>query len=81
MKIKALYKADLRFEDCPVFELEASSLDFVMVKDRDMRYSYHAVITDPNFIVFTGKGASFTEMSKRKLKGYIKQLKKEKPRL
>lgn len=53
---RAIYIGDVRFNECPVFELNQEGTDFVMLKDTIFKYSKEVVYEDDDFIVFTVKG-------------------------
>lgn len=52
---RAIYIGDVRFNECPVFELNQEGTDFVMLKDTIFKYPKEAVYGDDDFIVFTVK--------------------------
>ncbi|PAB57377.1 hypothetical protein [Anaeromicrobium sediminis] len=52
-KIRAIYIGDVRFEECPVFELDEEIGYFVMLKDKDFRYEKDCVYEDDDFLIFT----------------------------
>ena len=51
-KLRAIYKGDVRFDSCPVFELNHRTDNFEMLKDKECFYSREAVYSDPDFILF-----------------------------
>lgn len=50
-KIRAIYIGDVRFNECPVFELNEKTHYFEMIKDREFRYEKECV-EDSDFIIF-----------------------------
>lgn len=52
LKIRAIYIGDVRFDSCPVFELNTETNQFVMLSDNDFRYDDLAVYDDKDFLVF-----------------------------
>lgn len=51
-KIRAIYVGDVRFNNCPVFELNVDSNQFVMLSDDMFRYDKELVMEDEDFYVF-----------------------------
>ena len=51
-KLRAIYIGDVRFDTCPVFELNHRTDNFEMLKDTEFAYSREAVYSDPDFILF-----------------------------
>ena len=49
---RAIYIGDIRFDDCPVFELDEEDGYFKILGDPDFRYTKEAVESDKNFIRF-----------------------------
>ena len=52
---RAIYIGDLRFNECPVFELNQEGTDFVMLEDTNFKYPKETVYEDNDFIIFTVK--------------------------
>ena len=52
LKIRAIYIGDVRFDNCPVFELNTETNQFVMLSDNDFKYDDLAVYDDKDFLVF-----------------------------
>lgn len=51
-KIRAIYIGDVRFDTCPVFELNQKTGWFEMLEDRSFRYEKDVVDNDDEFLVF-----------------------------
>lgn len=51
-KIRAIYIGDVRFEQCPVFELNEETNCFEMVVDKEFRYEKECVEEDSDFLIF-----------------------------
>ncbi|MGE5329839.1 MAG: hypothetical protein ACM3UU_12095 [Ignavibacteriales bacterium] len=51
-KVRAIFIGDVRFDECPVFELNEQNGYFEMLKDKDFRYEKQYVIEDKDFITF-----------------------------
>jgi uncharacterized protein YlaN (UPF0358 family) len=51
-KLRAIYIGDVRFEECPVFELNKETDHFEMLKDKDFRYPRECVEEDKDFLIF-----------------------------
>lgn len=51
-KIRAVFIGDVRFDQCPVFELNAETDYFEMVIDKEIRYEKVVVEEDEDFLVF-----------------------------
>lgn len=51
-KIRAIYIGDVRFDQCPVFELNKGTGYFEMLIDRACIYEKECVYEDHDFIVF-----------------------------
>lgn len=62
---RAIYIGDVRFNECPVFELNQEGTDFVMLKDTIFKYSKEVVYEDDDFIVFTVKGDTVYPKNKK----------------
>ena len=51
-KIRAIFIADVRFDQCPVFELNPDTNYFEMLTDKEFRYAKELVEEDDDFLVF-----------------------------
>lgn len=51
-KIRAIFVGDVRFDHCPVFELNVETNYFEMLIDKEFRYEKEVVEEDNNFLVF-----------------------------
>lgn len=51
-KIRAIYTGDVRFDLCPVFELDFETNYFVMIKDNEFKYGNECVYEDRDFLIF-----------------------------
>ncbi|TKI47878.1 hypothetical protein [Lysinibacillus tabacifolii] len=51
-KIRAIYIGDVRFDQCPVFELNVETNYFEMLIDKEFRYEKEVVEEDHDFLVF-----------------------------
>lgn len=51
-KIRAIYIGDVRFEQCPVFELNEETNCFEMVVDKEFTYEKECVEEDSDFLIF-----------------------------
>lgn len=51
-KIRAIYIGDIRFNQCPVFELNLDTNYFEMLTDKEFRYEKEVVEKDDDFLVF-----------------------------
>lgn len=51
-KIRAIYIGDVRFDRCPVFELNMNTNYFEMLTDKEYRYEKEVVEEDDEFLVF-----------------------------
>lgn len=51
-KIRAIYIGDVRFDRCPVFELNMDTNYFEMLTDKEYRYEKEVVEEDDEFLVF-----------------------------
>ena len=49
IKIRA---GDVRFDFCPVFELDEDTEEFIMLSDKEFRYDKDVVYEDEDFLVF-----------------------------
>ncbi|MCX7923117.1 MAG: hypothetical protein N3B21_14065 [Clostridia bacterium] len=52
-KIRAIYIGDVRYNECPVFELNSDTGWFEMLKDKEFRYEKDCVYEDNDFIIFS----------------------------
>lgn len=52
VKIRAIYIGDMRFDFCPVFELDEDTEEFAMLSDKEFRYGKAVVYEDEDFLVF-----------------------------
>ncbi|WP_427137937.1 hypothetical protein [Psychrobacillus psychrodurans] len=50
-KIRAIYIGDVRFDQCPVFELNTETNYFEII-DKEMRYEKEVVEEDDDFLIF-----------------------------
>lgn len=51
-KTRAMYIGDIRFEQCPVFELNEETNYFEMLVDKELRYEKEVVENDDEFLLF-----------------------------
>lgn len=51
-KIRAIYIGDVRFDVCPVFELNFETNYFEMIKDNEIKYEKECVYEDSDFLIF-----------------------------
>ncbi len=51
-KIRAIFIGDVRFDQCPVFELNVETNYFEMLIDKELRYEKEVVEEDTDFLVF-----------------------------
>jgi hypothetical protein len=51
-KIRAIFIGDVRFDQCPVFELNNETNYFEMLIDKEMRYEKEVVEEDDDFLIF-----------------------------
>lgn len=51
-KIRAIFIGDVRFDQCPVFELNTDTNYFEMLQDKEFRYEKEVVEDDDDFLVF-----------------------------
>lgn len=51
-KIRAIYIGDVRFDQCPVFELNTETNYFEMLIDKEFRYEKECVEEDDDFLIF-----------------------------
>lgn len=54
IKIRAIYINDIKFNSCPIFELNQVDCDFkfVMLENEEYTYDIECVIEDDNWVVF-----------------------------
>lgn len=50
-KVRAIYIGDVRFDQCPVFELNSETNYFEMLIDKEFRYEKECVEEDDNFLI------------------------------
>lgn len=62
-KIRAIYIGDVRFDECPVFQLNELTNEFIMLRDNEFRYDKEVVFEDPDFLVFKVKNDRATMMN------------------
>ncbi|MDW0109528.1 hypothetical protein [Sporosarcina aquimarina] len=51
-KIRAIFIGDVRFDQCPVFELNNETNYFEMILDKEIRYEKAVVEEDDDFLIF-----------------------------
>lgn len=51
-KIRAIYIGDVRYDECPAFELNEKTNWFEMLKDKTFRYEKECVEEDDDFLIF-----------------------------
>lgn len=51
-KLRAVYSGDVRFDVCPVFELNEATGYYECLQDRQFRHSVDCVYGDTDFIIF-----------------------------
>ncbi|MGG0668656.1 hypothetical protein [Sporosarcina koreensis] len=51
-KTRAIFIGDVRFDQCPVFELNSETNYFEMIIDKEFRYLKEVVEEDNDFLVF-----------------------------
>ncbi|HJF31591.1 MAG TPA: hypothetical protein K8V56_07405 [Sporosarcina psychrophila] len=51
-KIRAIFIGDVRFDQCPVFELNNETNYFEMIIDKEFRYDKEVVEEDEDFLIF-----------------------------
>jgi len=51
-KVRAIFIGDVRFDQCPVFELNSETNYFEMIIDKEFRYLKEVVEEDDDFLVF-----------------------------
>ena len=52
MKIRAIFIGDVRFDQCPVFELNTETNYFEMIIDKEIKYEKVVVEEDEEFLIF-----------------------------
>ncbi|PIC78461.1 hypothetical protein CSV74_02750 [Sporosarcina sp. P19] len=52
MKIRAIFTGDVRFDQCPVFELNNKTNYFEMIIDKEIKYEKVVVEEDEEFLIF-----------------------------
>lgn len=52
MKVRAIYIGDVRFDQCPVFELNTETNNFEMIIDKEIKYEKVVVEEDEEFLIF-----------------------------
>lgn len=50
-KVRAIYKGDIKYDNCPVFELKDNGY-FEMIIDNDFRYEKSIVESDDDWLIF-----------------------------
>ena len=63
-KIRAIYIGDIRFDQCPVFELNLDTNYFEMLTDKEFRYEKEVVEEDDEFLVFIVENHTATLIKK-----------------
>ncbi|WP_301107453.1 hypothetical protein [Sporosarcina sp.] len=51
-KIRAIFIGDVRFDQCPVFELNNETNYFEMIIDKECKYEKVVVEEDDDFLIF-----------------------------
>lgn len=51
-KIRAIFIGDVRYDQCPVFELNNETNYFEMLIDKEMKYEIEVVEEDDDFLIF-----------------------------
>ncbi|MCK1998784.1 hypothetical protein MPH47_16420 [Psychrobacillus psychrodurans] len=51
-KIRAIFIGDVRYDQCPVFELNNETNYFEMLIDKEMKYEKEVVEEDDDFLIF-----------------------------
>lgn len=51
-KFRAIYIGDVRYNQCPVFELNYKTNCFEMINDKEIRYEKECVEEDDDFLIF-----------------------------
>ncbi|HCL4455163.1 TPA: hypothetical protein N2D10_003190 [Clostridium botulinum] len=51
-KIRTIYIGDVRFEQCPVFELNEETNYFEMLIDKEFKYDKKCVEEDEDWLIF-----------------------------
>ncbi|PID05266.1 MULTISPECIES: hypothetical protein [unclassified Sporosarcina] len=52
MKVRAIFIGDVRFDQCPVFELNTETNYFEMIIDKEIKYEKVVVEEDEEFLIF-----------------------------
>ncbi|ARF15527.1 hypothetical protein [Sporosarcina ureae] len=63
MKVRAIFIGDVRFDQCPVFELNNETNYFEMIMDKETRYEKAVVEEDEEFLIFEIENDSATMKS------------------
>lgn len=61
-KVRAIFIGDVRFDECPVFELNRKTGYFEMIVDKEFKYLKEVVEEDDDFLVFEIENDSATLM-------------------
>ena len=51
-KFRAVFIGDVRFDQCPVFELNTKTRYFELIIDKEIRYEKEVVEEDDDFLIF-----------------------------
>lgn len=51
-KVRAIYIGDVRYDQCPVFELNTDTNYFEMLIDKEFKYEKEVVEEDDEFLIF-----------------------------
>ncbi|MFD1928921.1 hypothetical protein ACFSFY_12840 [Sporosarcina siberiensis] len=51
-KVRAIFIGDVRYDQCPVFELNNETDYFEMIIDKEVRYEKVVVEEDDDFLIF-----------------------------
>lgn len=51
-KVRAIFIGDVRYDQCPVFELNNETNYFEMIIDKEVRYGKVIVEEDDDFLIF-----------------------------
>ncbi|WP_303971234.1 hypothetical protein [Sporosarcina ureae] len=60
MKVRAIFIGDVRFDQCPVFELNNETNHFEMIIDKEIKYEKAVVEEDEEFLIFEIENDSAT---------------------
>ena len=52
-KIRAIFIGDVRYNECPVFELNEETGWFEMLTDKEFKYERECVYDNKDFLIFT----------------------------